>query len=570
MKTKKTDVMKRFQLFTALLTLAANMALGASVESIFAPVVVGVPPSDAYIGLAKMESGELRHYNYGEQKRDEAPFYISSWDKGLTWKRVNLTSDLVYADQKSPASGEYIRVYALNRKVYSVRTRGGIDGGRDIGVVDEEQSIMVKPPIFIRGGERVVVGAHRADRTGSHSYFSDDDGLTWKRSNLVATPLHEPNEYDKSYRWNHGAVEPTIIELNDGRLWMIIRTSQDRHYQSFSDDGGESWCEATPSPFYGTITMPTLQRLSDGRILFLWCNTTPLPETEGNNGRWEDVFTNRSAIHAAISEDDGKTWIGMRELYLDSGRNDADFATKEGRDKSVHQAQCVELGNDKILVAFGQHEVHRKMVIFDTKWLYETERTTDFSNGLEEFTAFQYIKGIKGHCGYNRVECDVLRDHSEGNSDNISKNRSNKMITLGYTPIDSLVSDRVGVVWNFPAARNGSVKVRAKLPQGSQSIKLILNDRWFNATDDVAEHKSIYAVELSRKTLAIRDDKWHTIEVRWAANGAAQLYVDSKRRATLPLKNSSEHGVSYIHLLGGTTPDPVGVSVDRIEATAIN
>ncbi len=559
--------MKRFQILFALLFSAANLsaasgaqlASSAALDSIFAPVVVGVPPSDAYIGLSRMESGELRHYNYGEQKRDEAPFYLSSRDNGFTWKRVNLSSDLPYADQQSPLSGEYIRVYALAGKVYAMRTRGGLEGGRDICVVDSEQSIMVKPPIFIRGGKRVVVGAHRADRTGSHSYISDDDGLTWRRSNLVTAPLHEPNEFDKSYRWNHGAVEPTIVELRDGRLWMVMRTSQDMHYQAFSEDGGESWSEAAPSPFYGTITMPTFHRLRDGRLLFFWCNTTPLPEKEGNNGRWEDVFTNRSAIHVAVSEDDGASWIGLRELYLDSGRNDADFATKAGRDESVHQAQAVEIADNKILVAFGQHEVHRKMVLFDVAWLYEQGRESGFESGLEDFTAFQYVDEVRGHCGYDRVECDILRPHSD--------DPSKRMITIGYAKVDTLVSDRQGAVWNFPAARNGELKVSAKLPSGSEPIKLILNDRWFNATDDVAEHKSIYAVELSRKALGIRDDEWHEIEIRWSQNRSAQLYLDGRRsRVAVPLKGRTEHGVSYVHFLGGVSEDSVGVSIERVAA----
>ena len=104
-----------------------------------------------------------------------------------------------------------------------------------------------------------------------------------------------------------------------------MRTSQDRHYQAFSEDGGETWSEATPSPFYGTITMPTLYRMSDGRLLFFWCNTTPLPERTGTDGVWEDVFTNRDALHVAISTDDGRTWKGFRELLLNPERNSPVF-----------------------------------------------------------------------------------------------------------------------------------------------------------------------------------------------------------------------------------------------------
>ena len=130
---------------------------------------------------------------------------------------------------------------------------------------------------------------------------------------LVTAPAHEPNARDKSVRWQNGASEPSVVELRDGRLWMLIRTSLDRHYQSFSSDGGETWNPAEPSPFYGTITDPTIGRLQDDRLLCLWNNTLPLPEfpkneftapfiTQGaSDGTSEDVFTNRDALHAAIS-----------------------------------------------------------------------------------------------------------------------------------------------------------------------------------------------------------------------------------------------------------------------------
>ena len=35
----------------------------STIDSIFAPVKVATPPSDAYIGLSRLETGEIRHYN---------------------------------------------------------------------------------------------------------------------------------------------------------------------------------------------------------------------------------------------------------------------------------------------------------------------------------------------------------------------------------------------------------------------------------------------------------------------------------------------------------------------------
>lgn|GEM_PF-4394139 len=94
----------------------------------------------------------------------------------------------------------------------------------------------------------------------------------------MGAPPHVPGGVRKSARWQNSAVEPTAVELKNGRARMLMRTSQDVLYESFSYDGGETWGAARPSRLYSTLTMRTLGRLKDGRILFLWNDTTPLPE----------------------------------------------------------------------------------------------------------------------------------------------------------------------------------------------------------------------------------------------------------------------------------------------------
>lgn len=533
----------------------------ASLDEVYEPVVVGVPPSDAYIGLSLLPDGELRHYNYGEHAEQTTPMYLSSRDHGLTWKTVSLPKELPYADQRSPVSGEYVRVFCNSNGVYALRTEGGLDGGRTIVKIDDRPGIMNKPPVWIRNGKRVISGAHRTDRSGAYVYYSDDDGRTWKASAQVTVPPHRKGGFHQGTRWNHGAVEPTVVELNDGRLWMLMRTSQDRHYQAFSEDGGETWSEATPSPFYGTITMPTLYRMSDGRLLFFWCNTTPLPERAGTDGVWEDVFTNRDALHVAISSDDGRTWKGFRELLLNPERNSPVFGnTRGGEDKSVHQVQAVEVAPGKILVSAGQHRLCRRLLLFDVRWLYEPRRSCDFSNGLSDWSAFRYYKGIVGHCAYHRQAEDLLGVHPDDST--------RKVLQLGYTSNDSLVQDNDGAVWNFPAAKDGSLLLHLRIPQNESEVTLVLNDRWFNPTDTVARHEAMYRLPLSRKVLDIKDRKWHRLQIFWYKNKTARVFVDGKQKTELPVVCPTEHGVSYLHLLGEHRPGEK-ILIDFVEGGQI-
>lgn len=563
--------MKKYSILLMLCAMSASAQQPAeSIESVFSPRVVATGPSDAYIGLSRMPDGEIRHYNYGEQAA-AGNFYISSRDSGMTWKRVDYPRGMAMADIQSPVSGEFIRVVNMGRYgVYCIRTVGGEKGDRTLRKVSDIPSIMIKPPVFVRSGKRIVVAAHGGvSPKGCYTYVSDDDGLSWTRSNTVITPEHKGGGHHKGIRWNHGAVEPTVVELNDGRLWMLMRTPHDNHYEAFSEDGGLTWGEPRPSRFYGTITMPTIGRLSDGRLLMFWCNTTPLPELASANGVWDDVFTNRDVTHVAISDDDGKTWTGFRELSMDPLRNEPDYALRGGGiDRGMHQAQFVEVAPGKIIAAIGQHPLHRRIVAFDTGWLYEGERADSFADGLDNWSTFNYIKGIKGHCSYNRINGAELAEHPDNPGRNVMK--------LRYGKADSLVSDVRGAVWNFPAMRSGSFKASVKLPEGSNGLSLMLNDRWFNPSDTVARHEGMYRLTLDRKKLGIKDDKWHTVSIDWNLdNGRSPMAVvkvdGRKRNIKMPLLNGSIDGISYVHFMAepvaGKAPDSnPGMMIEYVQA----
>lgn len=121
---------------------------------------------------------------------------------------------------------------------------------------------------------------------------------------------------------------------------------------------------------------------------------------------------------------------------------------------------------------------------FDVDWLYEPERSDDFTDGLDNWTTFNYIKGIRGHCSYNRINGAELVAHHDDESRNA--------LSLRYQAADSLVSDIRGAVWNFPAARRGSFATSLQIPAGADGHTLVLNDRWFNPSDTVARHEGIY------------------------------------------------------------------------------
>lgn len=569
-----------------------------SLKEIFAPVVTGVPPSNAFRNLVLLPDGTVRCYGYSGTVSEPVPLYLESRDHGLTWETKDLDPSFILTDRwtvdeviaptpgvPSPYSGDYYYLWSGPDVPLSVyRSTSGIDGPYHAKQIDHRLAGMMRLPLFLRHRKRVIVPTNISCDDGINRaavVLSDDDGHTWRVREIETIDLYPVTWPDKGVRWQNRVTEPTVVELSDGTLWMLLRTSTNHHYESFSTDGGDTWTAPTPSRFYGTITMPTLHRLSDGRILLLWCNTTPLPERDHSllpdddpraeairAGRAEDVFTNRDAFHAAISEDDGKTWVGFRELLLNPARNDSDFATSGGGpavslDKSVHQSQAVELPHGKVLVAVGQHPVCRRLLVFDPAWLYEKERHDRFENGLATWSVHQYIDEIRGHCAYDRKVGPQLVTHPD--------QPQAKALHIARTPDPSLVSDVQGAVWNFAASPAGTFRTRIKLLSGSAGGRISLIDRWFNPTDVMAHHFAMYTVTFgpdSSDTLQLDPDIWHDLVFLWDAadQGVCTLSV-GEHTVTLPLVNPSEFGISYVHFTGAVDRyDEAGYLIEYVVA----
>ena len=572
-------------------------ALPASVTDVHTPICLGRPPCDAICGLVRLEDGEIRHYDYGDQVTvelhnhpDHLPEnYIFSRDDGLTWQSRTVPPGHLGADARSPVSGEYMRLLCKDDGVYVIKSKGGIDGQWTMRRVWETKIAVpdfnnTRTIVFIRGGRRALCPfctmrrfkPDYVERAGT--LYSDDDGETWKLSKLITDPPHHLGDRDKSPRWQNYAYEPTLVELHDGRIWMIFRTSTDNHFQSFSSDGGVTWDDPTQSPFFATCTTPTIGRLADGRLLFLWNNTTPFPEFpkneftlpylgSANDGNGEDMFNNRDAVHAAISDDDGKTWRGFRELYLNPHRNDHNYGDTWGIDRSVHQSQFVEVGHGRILVSVGQHWLHRSLLLFDPAWLYETERRSDFSNGLTDWSVQGYSAGIHGHCALDRFESSSLVSQP---------NRpGHKALQVRYIDKNNVLFHSGGATWNFPAGKSGTVQTRIRLSTHFGGARISLLDRWLNPVDPTAHSLAMCCLEVSadgstNAGIALTPGVWHDLTFQWnglASDSPCELIVNGQQSKT-PLRfvRPAMHGISYIHYQSSARTKDDGFLIESVSA----
>ncbi|MDP6117741.1 MAG: sialidase family protein [Planctomycetota bacterium] len=143
-------------------------------------------------------------------------------------------------------------------------------------------------------------------RHGICVYVSTDEGKNWELS---------PDIIDIGGHGHHdGATEPVIVQLRDGRLWMLIRTPLDRFWSAFSSDGGRTWPVLRPSEIEASSAPGAMIRLASGRLVLTWnrlCSTQrkSYPRFGGDGQIAQKPFSgHRNELSIAFSEDDGKTW----------------------------------------------------------------------------------------------------------------------------------------------------------------------------------------------------------------------------------------------------------------------
>ncbi len=238
----------------------------------------------------------------GINPREPASYYLLRTQKGtLVLVYLNFTTYRFSwdAERKEPKEDCRLEVWATR----------SLDDGRTW--VDNQRVLDGYNPNFFafiqtRTGRIVAPLQHMTSNPGrliTCTVYSDDEGKTWRRSNWIDLGGHGHHD---------GAFEPTLAELSDGRLLMLIRTSLDRFWQAISEDGGRYWRIIYPSTIDASNSPGYLLRLQSGRLVLVWNRLhlegreypkVHLPQHTEFPCSWH-----REELSIAFSEDDGKTW----------------------------------------------------------------------------------------------------------------------------------------------------------------------------------------------------------------------------------------------------------------------
>jgi len=121
------------------------------------------------------------------------------------------------------------------------------------------------------------------------SYYSDDNGRSWKGSLEVSNPESIVTQ------------EPGLIELKNGDIMMYLRTMSGVQYISYSHDRGETWSQVEKSNIKSPCSPASITRISSKDDLLLV---------------WNDNGTDqkRTPFNIAYSGDEGKTWLNKQVI----------------------------------------------------------------------------------------------------------------------------------------------------------------------------------------------------------------------------------------------------------------
>lgn len=192
-------------------------------------------------------------------------FYLGF--KKWAWHGVNPTSD-TSSDIWTTRSEDQGATWSVPQRIFT-----GYSGATNGAVETADGKLVVPFSHYVNNPGRLV----------SRVAISADGGRTWD----LGAPLDIGGAGD-----HEGALEPAVLALKDGRIWMLIRTTRKVFWESHSSDGGLNWTVPAPTTIDATSAPASLTRLRDGRVALVWNQRSKA----------------RRELQLALSADDGKSW----------------------------------------------------------------------------------------------------------------------------------------------------------------------------------------------------------------------------------------------------------------------
>ena len=231
------------------------------------------------VSILRLKSGEIAlFYLLKNSSSDCRPVMRRSFDEGKTWSEPTMciTDEVAYF------------------------------------VLNNDRVIQMKDGRLLFAVSRHTFPGGKFDNKGVvMTYFSDDNGGTWRRGKAVLRVV-DPDGKQRA------AQEPGVVECRDGTVLLWIRTNAGSQYMCRSADRGETFSAPQPSSLAAPLSPASMKRLPTGDLLVVWNDHRNRPDRKScrqpgfswANGR-------RTPLAAALSGDDGRTWKGTKTIESD-------------------------------------------------------------------------------------------------------------------------------------------------------------------------------------------------------------------------------------------------------------
>jgi len=504
---------------------------------VFAPALIEESPGNEAT-MIWLQDSTLKIFYINRPGSADKLMSIASTDHGLSWETsgvvINLPGEAYYANQVLLGKDQELHcvfhIFGTGANGYRNRhlnlwycktedKQQRWTQPREIydGYVGSIRGfIQLKNGRLIMAFAKAVPGREQRPRSGVDlgwneiiSLYSDDNGATWERSDNAITIA-----VDGSKATRYGGVEPSIIELRDGKIWMLIRTTKGNLYASYSNDSGQSWQSPQRTHFISSDSPADLLRLSDDRLVLLW----------SANQRWDDAGSyamgGREVLHGAISNDDGRTWKGFREvLTAPVGRG-----LVRG-DRGTAYPSAEETAEKKVAFVSGQGEA-KSIVLFDPDWLEQSSAYDDFSQGLEQWTL------------YGADSLTRLMRLKDKNVLHIRKSSIGKH------------SD-TEAVWNFPMVSKGEFTAEIEMNNDHKGISIALTDHFSISADTLASRNAVihFALHENVNRMARKNGNRLAVRITWdIEKKKASLFLNEILFSEQEFRRHPVFGLNYLRI----------------------